>query len=63
MKRLVSYWYCKQWKSPRDHSKGTVWTYIEKDAFKHAGIPRLEEGMNLMMGGHRPAVCMRGIKW
>ena len=63
MKRLVSYWYCKQWKSPRDHSKGTVWTYMENDAFKHAGIPRLEEGMNLMMGGHRPAVCMRGIKW
>ena len=29
---------------------------MENDAFKHAGIPRLEEGMNLMMGGHRPAV-------
>ena len=63
MKRLVTYWYCKQWKNPRDHSKGTVWTYMENDAFEHAGIPRLEEGMNLTMGGHRPGVCMRGIKW
>ena len=63
MKRLVTYWYCKQWKNPRDHSKGTVWTYMENDAFEHAGIPRLEEGMNLMMGGHRPDLCMRGVKW
>ena len=55
--------YCKQWKNPHDHSKGTVWTYMDNDAFEHAGIPRLEKGMNLMMGGHRPAVCMRGIKW
>ena len=62
MNRL-SYWYCKQWKDPSDHSKGTIWTYTDNNAFKHAGIPRLEKGMNTLMGGHRPAVCMRGIKW
>ena len=55
--------YCKQWKDPIDHSKGTVWTYMTRDAFKHAGIPLLDAGMNGLMGGHRPAVCMRGIKW
>ena len=63
MKRLDAYWYCKQWKNPRDHSKGTVWTYMKDDAFRHAGIPRLEAGMNGLMGGHRPALCMRGVKW
>lgn len=63
MKRLFSHSYCKQWKNPRDHSKGTVWTYMTSDAFTHAGIPRLEEGMNGLMGGHRPALCMRGTKW
>ena len=60
---MVNGWYCKQWKNPSDHSKGTVWTYMKDDAFKHAGIPRLEEGMNLLMGGHRHRECMRGTKW
>ena len=59
----VSDCYCKQWKNPRDHSKGTVWTYMKSDAFEHAGIPRLEDGMNLLMGGHRHRECMRGTKW
>ena len=60
---MLTDWYCKQWKNPSDHSKGTVWTYMKDDAFKHAGIPRLEEGMNLLMGGHRHRECMRGTKW
>ena len=60
---MLTDWYCKQWKNPSDHSKGTVWTYMKDDAFKHAGIPRLEEGMNLLMGGHRYSECMRGTKW
>ena len=55
--------YCKQWKNPNDYTKGTVWTYMKTDAFKHAGIPRLEEGMNLLMGGRRHRECMRGTKW
>ena len=55
--------YCKQWKNPSDHSKGTIWTYMKTAAFKHAGIPRLEEGMNGMMSGHRHRECMRGTKW
>jgi len=59
----VSDCYCKQWKDPSDHSKGTVWTYMKNDAFEHAGIPRLEKGMNCMMGGHRHRECMRGTKW
>ena len=59
----ISDCYCKQWKNPSDHSKGTVWTYMKDDAFKHAGIPRLEKGMNLLMGGHRHRECMRGTKW
>ena len=33
------------------------------DAFVYAGAPNLEEGMNCMMSGHRPAVCVRGTKW
>ena len=60
---MLTDWYCKQWKNPSDHSKGTVWTYMKDDAFKHAGIPRFEEGMNLLMGGHRHRECMRGTKW
>lgn len=59
----VSDCYCKQWKNPRDHSKGTVWTYMTNDAFKYAGVPRLEEGMNCLMGSHRHRECMRGTKW
>ena len=59
----ISDTYCKQWKDPLDHSKGTFWTYMTRDAFTHAGIPLLEAGMNALMGGHRPAVCMRGTKW
>ena len=55
--------YCKQWKDPSNHSKGTIWTYLKQEAFEHAGVPRLEEGMNMMMSGHRHRECMRGIKW
>ena len=55
--------YCKQWKDPSNHSKGTIWTYLKQEAFAHAGLPRLEEGMNMMMSGHRHRECMRGIKW
>jgi predicted GIY-YIG superfamily endonuclease len=40
-----------------------VWVYLQHDAFLYAGIPALEEGMNMMMSGHRPSVCMRGTKW
>ena len=37
---------------------------MQQDVFVYAGAPNLEEqGMNCMMGGHRPAVCMRGTKW
>ena len=58
-------YYCLQWKDTSDFSKGTIWTYMEADAFNHAGIPRYEEGMSRrqQMGGHRPTVCMRGTKW
>ena len=63
MNRLLSYMYCRQWKNPRDHSKGTVWTFMKNEAFKHGGIPRLEAGMNCGMGMHRTSVCMRGTKW
>lgn len=55
--------YCKQWKVPSDPSKGTVWVYVEEEAFSYAGIPSLEDGMNLMMSVHRPQLCMRGTKW
>ena len=57
--------YCLQWKDQTDFSKGTIWTYMESDAFNHAGIPRSEDGMSRFqkMGGHRPTVCMRGTKW
>ena len=55
--------YCKQWKVPSDPSKGTVWIYLQQEAFVYAGIPSLEDGMHCMMSGHRPAVCMRGTKW
>ena len=59
---MLTDWYSKQWKNPSNHSKGTVWTYIKDDTFKHAGITRLEEGMNLQMEGHRHRECMRGTK-
>lgn len=59
----VSDCYCKQWKDPSDHSKGTVWTYMTSDAFKQAGIPRLEEGMGCWTRGIRHRECMRGTKW
>ena len=36
---------------------------MKDDAFKHADIPRLEEGINLRTGGHRHRECMRGTKW
>ena len=55
--------YCKQWKDPSNHSKGTIWTYWRHEAFEHAGVPRLEEGMGFLMGGHRHRECMRGTKW
>jgi hypothetical protein len=55
--------YCKQWKDPSNHSKGTVWTYWKCEAFEHAGVPRLEEEMGFLMGGHRHRECMRGTKW
>ena len=54
--------YCKQWKDPSNHSKGTVWTYWKHEAFKHAGVPRMEEGMDFLMGGHHHRECMRGTK-
>ena len=59
----VSDCYCKQWKDPSDHSKGTVWTYMTSEAFKHAGVPRLEEGMGCVSVGIRHRECMRGTKW
>jgi len=55
--------YCKQWKDPSNHSKGTIWMYLKHEAFEHAGVPRLEEGMNLMMSRHQHRECMRGTKW
>ena len=37
---------------------------MPNDAFDYAGAPTFEEqGMNLMMSGHRPAVCVRDTKW
>ena len=59
---MLTDWYFKHWKNPSDHSKGTVWTNIKDDAIKHADIPRLEEGMNLRMAGHRHHERMRGTK-
>jgi hypothetical protein len=35
---------------------------MPEDAFVYAGAPNLEEEMNCMMSGHRPAVCMRDTK-
>ena len=55
--------YCKQWKDPSNHSKGAIWTYLKHEAFEHAGVPRLEEGMGILMSGHRHRECMRGTKW
>lgn len=60
---ILDWWYYKQWKDPTNHSKGTIWTYLKKEAYEHAGIPRLEEGMNCLMGSHRHRECMRGTKW
>ena len=59
----ISDCYCKQWKDPRDHSKGTVWTYMTSEAFKHAGVPRLEEGMGCVSVEIRHREYMRGTKW
>ena len=60
---MLAWWHCKQWKNPEDHSKGMVWTYVKNDAYMHAGIPLLEEGMGCWSTGIRHRECMRGTKW
>ena len=36
----ISDTYCKQWKEPLDHSKGTVWTYMTRDAYRFIRVLR-----------------------
>ena len=48
---MLTDWYCKQWKNPSNHSKGTVWTYMKDEAFKHFDIyPALRGGDELANG-------------
>ena len=55
--------FCLQWKDPDRPARGTLWTYMDQKVLDHGKVPSIEEGMNGMMTGHRPSVCMRGIKW